>query len=131
VPGGSLVANTYSEDEKQQRVDWCNSAIEEIQQEVIKLRDDFLRSHSGYNNPMEKHRNLQEYKQEANIKVLALTDRIQQILDKDPDGQFIVPCFEIEQKLDKFKVQLGLDIDSASQTTPISPHGLSNKSIQD
>jgi len=54
----------------------------------------------------------------------ALRGRVKEIRGNDPDGRFAIPCFAIEDKLDKFEMQ----IKSTMSKKPVERKTLSNMS---
>ena len=120
------VFNDYSEQEKQQRIEWCENAIQELQQEVKNVQHTVLQARNRYNFSFGQWNDYQDFQQEVQTKIDAFENRIKQIKNKDPEGQFTIPCFEIEQKLNEFKSQLKLDVDTPTHVKPMLPGGLSN-----
>ena len=119
------VFNDYTEEEKEQRIAWCEEVLQEIETERASLQEAFLKAQKKYGSLMDRSVALSTYREDVAPKIMAFENRIQQIRDKDPEGRFVVPCFEIEQKLGKFKSQIGLAVDKPPQRihneSPSSP----------
>jgi DNA repair exonuclease SbcCD ATPase subunit len=119
------VFNDYTGEEKQERIRWCENAIQDLRQRVIEFRDAFLKAHNRYGDVHGKYEDYKAFQHEAEIRIDAFKNRIEQIKDNDPEGRFAVPCFAIEQKLNEFNSQINMAVDSQT-SLPIPPQSLKN-----
>ena len=125
---GQPTNNVYSEEERLRRIEWCNKAIEEAEQEISCLKAEFTKAHSQYRFQQyldEQYHDDMDRRKELTIHVESLTKRREQIQKNDPDGRFADRCLAIEEKLKEFKTQLNVDFSDK----PALPHSVKNNSV--
>ena len=127
----AVTDNAYSEEEKQRQTKLCESAIQEAEQELKEIQTAFLKAHNQYRlqRYVAEHGKDNEYRKlEIDDRIEALKARIIQIQDIAPNQQFLIQCFDIETKLNKFKAQLAADF---SDKPELPQKSLNHQQVQD